>query len=1102
MKFIHLPTRIWVGLGLCWLGGSAETGQGEAGSAGAAEVRPIPSNAAGNLFPLHREPAAMVPNRLPKKWRFRADPQDLGDVAPARRYFDPAYDDSRWEEVDATAAWKGEGAAWYRGALWWNPTGRHPLLIGPIPGLQATASSRAKPPPHHSAPSDHITVYVNGVHLQPPAGQSWQEAIAARLVPGYNLLAVKVEHWPNALPPPSGPEIGEVAWRADWSGDKVRLTIAQVEVHGGSPAPSNVRLQLLSPRKQVIGAVKYPAIYLPARLTDPLRAELAELGRYHLELTVGRRTRRWTFHSLGLCVLNRLGQEAQDGYLPLDNLLAQVAAEGHPHHVLSLPAWFLDPLGRQSRGSDDGLEFPTGLAEETLARTREALAAGRLDCVGEGYGARRLGEYDGETLIRSLRYGKALLQSQLGMETPCFWSYDGSLTPQLPQLLLLGGYDTCLQGQTGGDQGGFAGPAEVSWRTPDGSSLPLWEGPYPGFSLEEIARRAVRQGRPVALGMGTSGPPPVPCWEAAESLAQEGIFLQKVSLAEYRAALRSSVRPPVLAGDDQMAYPGWTGGTPPEIAAERAYRLAAAHLVAADNLMAAARLWGIPSQGSPEEMDRLWKACLLDGEAPSSNGNPSRGSGKRWDNVEARAQEIIRAAAAALAQRVRCERETVVVVNPLGWPRSGWVHVPIGPSPAFLATPNGVVTQQRAGEADLLFWAEDVPAVGWRTYKLLRLPQALEGEGPRVKVQARGMDYVLQNPYLGVAVSPDGCLSFHSKGRTLRAARWNQLWAMRPPSERPPARLSTPQEPLNLDYYATPPPGRMDLLESGPARATVRVITALPGYPGTTVEHRISLAAGARRVEIELHLNFSKARAVGDPSFPAGTSGPYIPGLFVAFPCSRRADLLVDQAYCLARHTLHCVNYGIFPRLPFHHCTTRGLSLAAPDTAEFALLTHGLTHFFLVPEQRQQLLGLSLGTGFGPSGEVPYQGHYVFKYALLLPGPKELPQAAYTQAQEVQVPLQGVVLEHGSGDLPEVMSCFSTGEAAVPLTGVQFRDGQLAVRLVDLTGICRTVTLRCPFHLTNVTLAPAGKAAPVLGGAVRIDLPPRAVREIRAQVAP
>jgi hypothetical protein len=315
----------------------------------------------------------------------------------------------------------------------------------------------------------------------------------------------------------------------------------------------------------------------------------------------------------------------------------------------------------------------------------------------------------------------------------------------------------------------------------------------------------------------------------------------------------------------------------------------------------------------------------------------------------------------------------------------------------------------------------------------------------------------------------------------------------------------------------------MDVLENGPARATVRVVAALPTCPGAVVEQKVSLAAGARRVEIRLYLRFPEAQALGDRNYPGGSQGPYVPGLFVAFPCSRQADLIVDKAYCLARDTLRCGRRETLFQIPFRHCTTTGLSLAAPDTAEFALLTHGLTDFFLVPEQRQQLLGLSLGTGVGPHGskgareqgskgaeegnrgreepkEVPYQGEYVFEYALFLPTGKAALWEAYTQAQEAQIPLQGVVVGPGAGDLPDTASCFTTEDPSAPITGAQFRDGQLWVRFIDLAERRRTVTLRCPVDLADVTLAPPAEVPPTVGGTVRIDLPPRAVREIRARV--
>lgn len=72
---------------------------------------------------------------LPEKWKFRVDPEGLGEHFREHydalwkfdaRWMDPEYDDSRWDTIRVPACWQEEGYD-YNGAAWYRTTFENPL---------------------------------------------------------------------------------------------------------------------------------------------------------------------------------------------------------------------------------------------------------------------------------------------------------------------------------------------------------------------------------------------------------------------------------------------------------------------------------------------------------------------------------------------------------------------------------------------------------------------------------------------------------------------------------------------------------------------------------------------------------------------------------------------------------------------------------------------------------------------------------------------------------------------------------------------------------------------------------------------------------------
>jgi hypothetical protein len=1004
----------------------------------------------------NQDPRVVGTNSSPDMWRFSIDPKDQGDnVAKPTQYFDPGYDDSGWPVV-RPSKWKGTGAVWYRGFIRLDPEKRKPMRVKlPVGG-------------------DLRTLFVNGRKIEPADGLAQEQAAAAALKEGLTCVVVKLERWPEPMITSGDPS--GIIWRTQDGLSGTSLIIDAL--------PANASVDVSGPRGFRALKAQSPAL--------PIAVPLTHFGRYGLSVSsdgenalipihfMGLSFFHWGWYGPGGCGMNgpswKEFNPTSNNFI--DQLFERVDAHLVKHHALSYSGWIYEDPATQPLAKRAGRGFAVVKEKDYIAETSRLISKDKLDLVGMPYVARSVDEADGEELVRSLRFSREIYKNQLGIEPNYFKSHDGTIMPQLPQIMRLTGYDSYVICENWWGEGSVPNTSDCVWKSMDGTSVDVLNSYHHGYSVMDKACRAAREGKPVVLSAEEFAClDPTKFFEESERLELEkmGIIIRPISLDRYRKEIADWASSRVASKDSEMAYKGWTGGSPAETEYESLIRIILYKLAAAENTVSFARILGYELPQS--EIDDIWKICMIYNDCHLHwRGSILEEWCHHLRELKSRTAEIQREAAKFVAEQVGTSGKSVVVVNSLGWPRSGLAKVEIDNGQAILDSNRRPVPQERRG-GEVIFWADDVPALGVKAFAVGPASQPAAG----ASLQQLNDGFEMSNLRIKVIVTRDGIILSDAEGRVL--CRDANLYSVKPPERRPFEPISLWDRPLNPDHYAPVRLLAVEAVNTGPAEASVAISGTLAYDPWAKIEGSVGLGADSDSVRISLKLICAEPAAIGIQEAACGHEGQYMPGLFFGFPCGDSDDIVVDKAYCLAKNTLMCGNRETFMQLPFKYRTTNGLSLAAPASGDFAVLSHGLTDFFHIPWAGGNLIGVSFGSGLGRRGPEPYLGEYVYRLALYAPSSGKL-WKAYTRAQEEIVPLEAFVTDKKpNGRFPTQGSLLSVDAENVIITGVESDGTALRIRVLELAERQTTTTLHGLFPLKT-------------GSTTLLNLPPRALREI------
>jgi len=1034
----------------------------------------------GRSFPI------LAVDRPPARWRYRHDPNAIGERYAARRWYEAAYDDSGFDTVSADhrpALRRGE-AAWYRA---WVELSR-----------RADEVRRSLRLPGDGFERDGLRqVWVNGV-LQPRHRDPslTLRSAAEALRPGINFLVVRVLK--GALPAPSGATIVRPPeWSAVRAGSE---TVARLDRLVLAPGRTDARMtvKLLAPSGRAMAFREAPVGDLGEGLRGVAIAARWPLREYgeHTLVVVGERGDRERFpvHHLGIHFFHWGWYSAAegttwDGFRPtsnafIDQLFERVGEWGTPHHSISWGGAIFAP----------GTGFHRVQQKDYVGLFRDAFASGSLEFVGMPYPPRNICADFGESLLRSLRRSRSIYASELGQRPRHFACHDSTMTPLLPQVLRLCGYDSIVIAENWWGQGrSVPNSRDLVLANPDGTRVRVLDSWYHGISPVEAARRAVELGKPAVLCNEEFAclDPTVFLAEADRStLASEGIFVTPVTLARYEALTASFASQVVHRGDAGLCYKGWTGGSEGEVEYEKANRLLETRLVALESLAALATTLGIAVDPAP--IEQAWDLSLRAHECHLHWGNGYPHLTQQMTVERTRAERETLRIAAALAGRVAGEGAGVLALNPHGWRASALLSVDAPGSARSLAGPGGrVFPIQPDPDARGRFLAavRDLPPVGW--IRLRATPRPAPGGARAVR---RGRMARLSNEWAVMDIHDNGAVTVAGAPLLRQAMR---LWIAKPIDRAPATPISTEAEPLNLAHFETPRAADpVRIVAAGPAAAIAECTLVVPSRPGLRMVMRYTLASGAPFVRLRLTLDCGQPVPLGVRGGTPPHEGAYIPGLFLATPFPPASRPMADMAYCLTDQVLHSTNHETFLNVPFRYGTYNALSLSGPATGEYAVLTRGLHDFFVVRSAatRYRQAGAFLGLALGHS-DFPMKGRYEHEVALMVPsrsGRRIDPVTAYQSAHALLAPPMAVRAPAVARGLPRAASLLEASGHGVHVAGVDRTEGEVRARLVNLTTRYARVTMKGMANLSRARLLPGGRR--VVGAIV---MPPRAVRELR-----
>lgn len=399
---------------------------------------------------------------------------------------------------------------------------------------------------------------------------------------------------------------------------------------------------------------------------------------------------------------------------------------------------------------------------DQAASFRRFMAEGRLQVVGGLDVMPDVNMPGGETFIRQMQYGKRYLLRELGLDVKTAWLIDSfGHHAQLPQLLTLAGFKTFwfVRGVPRQEH-----PSEFLWEGLDGTQIPSFYLPH-SYALmyptptnlgdfKAFARQRFEALNPntVAKGGDRVG---LSAADVSEPEDQQAAFVEAFDRsgeapfrlrlgipADFEAAVAGRNDRPVFRGELNPIFQGTYSS---RIELKGWMRLMEERLLTAEKLGVLSGLVG--SEPDPGDTWRAWEPVIF-------NQTHDLASGVMTDHVyddTIRSYEFARRLADEAIERrwnalvsaidTSGAGTPIVAFNTLGWTRSDIAEVDVGfvqggisgvtlTDDSGQAVPVQLLGASRYADgglrtARIAFIARDLPALGYRTYRLVPSPTSM-----------------------------------------------------------------------------------------------------------------------------------------------------------------------------------------------------------------------------------------------------------------------------------------------------------------------------------------------------------------------------------------
>ena len=769
--------------------------------------------------------------------------------------------------------------------------------------------------------------------------------------------------------------------------------------------------------------------------------------------------------------------------------------------------------------------------QEIAKRIKE----GRWEIVGGMWVEPDLNMPDGESLVRQLLVGQRWFKHAYGVETRIGWNPDSfGYTWQLPQIYKKSGIDYFVTQKMAWNDTNQLPFKLFWWESPDGSKvLTYFPHDYVNTTLNPVRLasdlKAAREHSPGMTemldlyGVGDHGGGPTRAhldegfhWATPNHVTPKYEFgtaqsffstVEKQIAPEsrtwnYQSIAEGYKEPTAVTG--KVAIPTWKSelyfeyhrGVMTTQADHKAnMRHSEEQVENAEKWSSLAWLDGKQYPGA--ELTEDWKKVLFnqfhDLAAGSGIGVIYKDAQKDYDVVRFSTDKISSDALQKLGERIATQGEgiPVIVYNPLGWKRSGEVHVRVqmpeaGVSDLSVLDPSSKGQRmmpirssidEKTGVAEVIVHVSDVPPLGYKVVRIVANKQTVAAASTATEVA----DAIqLANSDLRVAVDKKtGCITSLKQGgvEALAAGHCgNELQTFK----------DTPKEydAWNID------PGTLDQpATSLNQSATVELVNAKTPRPGIRVTHSWqnskfvqTISLKGDMVDVENDIDWHERHTLLKAAFPLAASSNF---------------------------ATYEIPYGTIDRPTTRNNTWEKAQFEVP-AMRWADLGDGKHGMSLLNQTKfgydavGNMLRLTLLRGpTWPDPEAD-QGHHHFHYALYPHAGTWKDADTVRRGWEYNYPLEAVATTAHAGALPAAHSFASVSPENVVLTAVkkaEDADG-LIFRVYEWAGKSSTAEFHVPSGasgatVTNLMESPEGSPLQVEADVVKVPIHPYEILTIQ-----
>jgi alpha-mannosidase len=528
---------------------------------------------------------------------------------------------------------------------------------------------------------------------------------------------------------------------------------------------------------------------------------------------------------------------------------------------------------------------------EIYRGVKERIASGEWEITGGMWIEPDTNVPSGESLVRQILFGKRFIKQEFGQETnvvflPDVFGYNWAL----PQIIKRSGIDNFITSKISWSQYNRFPHDTFMWRgvdgteilthfitTPEvGSKAYTYNGIVDPYEVkgtwDQYKQKEVNDELIMSFGWGDGGGGPTKEMLEAAAVLKHMPGIPQFELGKmepFLQRLNDRVKPSDLPVWDGELYLEYHRGTYTSQAfIKRANRRAEILYHNAEWLCAFADILTGASDYPQTELNEGWERILLNHFHDILPGSSIRhvyeDAREDYKEIERIGKSAWDQAASVLSGRIRSDKNSVVVYNPLAWNRSGLLELPWRPELEGLTIGNSLVQLvEEEGKKRWLMKVENVPSLGYEACALK----------PRQAANPESVDIIvipdrLENQYYRIRLNDNGqIVSLYDKSNCREVIS---------SGERANVFQVFEDRPMNFDawdidlYYQEKMEEITDLIEAvveeeGPLRGVLRLKWR---FYESTVTQRLTVYADSRRIDFRTEVDWHEKQVLFKTAFP------------------------------------------------------------------------------------------------------------------------------------------------------------------------------------------------------------------------------------------